>query len=440
MTKFLISIIFICLFVSSSIARQAKHVVLISIDGLRPDFYLDRSWHTPNLRKLMQQGVYSEGVNSIFPSVTYPSHTTIITGAYPATHGVFFNAPFGAEKGQWYWEEKFIRTTTLWDAVKTAGLKSGAVMWPVTVGAPIDYNFPVKRPDNDDKTDQLNVTTPVVTPANLLNDMQKSIGTLSQNDFNANHSVDRTIGKMANYIIRTYKPNLMAIHFITIDHLQHDHGRSATLVRNAVTMVDSLVGSVINTVEKAGLLSSTAFIITGDHGMVDTKAVFSPNVFLAQNGLITSEEWKAKFNTAGGSAFLYLKDKNDTETLNKVKNILVSLPDSLRNLFRIVDRKELDAIGADPDAAMAIAMLKGGAVGASAEGPVMRLVKAARGNHGYFPDFKEIQTGFIAAGAGINKGGKIEGMGIKDVAPIISHLLQLNFQAKDGVLNLKIVN
>lgn len=75
-------VVFALLLVSVSrvSAQQAEHVVVVTIDGFRPDFYLDPSWNTPNLRQLMQQGTHAKGVNSVFPSMTYPSHTTIVTG------------------------------------------------------------------------------------------------------------------------------------------------------------------------------------------------------------------------------------------------------------------------------------------------------------------------------------------------------------------------
>lgn len=415
-------------------AAQVKRVVLISIDSFRPDFYKDPSWDTPNLRKLMQQGVYADGVSSVFPSVTYPSHTTLITGALPARHGVYFNVPFQSEKGRWYWEKSYIKTKTLWDAIREAGMESAAVMWPVSVGAPIDYNFPVKRADKGDTTSQLAVTEPVVTPANLLDNMQQSFGKLDKDDFNTSNTLDVTIAKMANYMIETYKPDFTAIHFITVDHQQHSYGRQAMEVRQAIHAVDSLIGTVVKTVEKAGMLSSTTFIITGDHGMVDVEKTLSPNVWLAANGLITGEDWKARFNTTGGSAFLYLKDKQDQETLNEIKKILSSLPSDEKELFRILDRKALDNAGANPEAALALTMVKGVAANRSTEGPAVKILKKPRGVHGYFPDFREIQTGFIASGAGIRPGASIGKMGIQDVTPLISELLNLNLNAPDGVL------
>nr|WP_317235326.1 ectonucleotide pyrophosphatase/phosphodiesterase [Niabella ginsengisoli] len=205
-------------------AQNKKHVLLVSIDGFRPNFYKEDVWNAPTLKRLQAAGVYADGVSSIFPSVTYPSHTSIVTGELPGRHGIYYNVPYDSKKGEWYWNESAIKVPTVWDAVKAADLTSGAVMWPVTVGAPIDYNFPVRRADNDEKTDQLSVTKPYVTPSNMLNEMQQKIGTLSPKDFN-HDNMDITIGKMASYIIKTHKPDLMAVHFIGLDHAQHDVGR-----------------------------------------------------------------------------------------------------------------------------------------------------------------------------------------------------------------------
>lgn len=430
-------IIMMVLCTSKTYSQQAKHVVLISIDGFRPDFYLNKSWNAPNLQRLKEQGVYAKGVRSVFPSVTYPSHTTIVTGALPARHGIYYNVPYGAKKGEWYWEESYIKVPTLWDAVKEAGLTSGSVMWPVTVGAPINYNFPVRRADDDENANQLEVTIPYVTPQGLIDEIQKNAtGKLTPADFNTNNTIDVTIGKMASYIIKTYRPALMAMHFVTVDHTQHAYGREGKEVIKAVALVDSMIGVVLKTIKDAGLQNSTAVIITGDHGFVNSLTTFSPNILLEQQGLLLNKT--ARFNGVGGAAFLYLKDKDDLATLEKVKTLLNTLSDDQKKLFRIVDRSELDKIGANPEVAIGLAMTKGVVVNNNSKGELTGIKKKG-GSHGYFPDFDEINTGFIATGAGIGKHKEISNMGIKDIAPLIAKLLKLSFKSPDGVLIPKIL-
>jgi predicted AlkP superfamily pyrophosphatase or phosphodiesterase len=287
-------------------AQEAKHVLLISIDGLRPEFYLEKGWNTPNLRKLMEQGVYANGINSVFPSVTYPSHTTIVTGAYPATHGIFYNVPRGSSNSHWNWESSLIKTETLWDACKKAGITTGAVMWPVTVGAPITYNFPVRRADDDEKSDQLSITRPLVSPAGLIDEMLKD-KVISGNEEEFHYpEIDRTIGSMTASILKNHHPNLMAVHFVGADHYQHTSGKDSRQAHTAVALIDEQIGLLLDVLKDKKLMESTTVIVTGDHGFLDNEYTISPNIWLAKMGLITDKGWKAKFFTPGGSAFLYV--------------------------------------------------------------------------------------------------------------------------------------
>ena len=406
--------------------QGVKHVLLISVDGLRPEFYLEKGWDTPNLRNLMETGIYANGINSIFPSVTYPAHTTIITGAYPASHGVFYNAPRGAPNGRWYWESNLIKTKTLWDACKEAGLTTGSVMWPVTVGAPITWNFPVKRADNDDKSDQLSVTRPFLSPANLVDDMiNHKIISGNEDEFKY-PKIDHTIGQMSAFILKSHKPNLMAVHFVGADHYQHSGGRDSEQAHNAVALIDKEIGRLLTVLKDEKMRANTTIIITGDHGFADNEKAFSPNVVLAKMNLSEDE---AKFTTPGGSAFLYVKDKKVVPSIVKMFN---ELPEN-QKVFKIIDRKQLNAIGADPSASLALAFNKGVIGKPGKKGELLVDINGG-GNHGYFPDFQEIKTGFIINGAGVAGHKEVFGLGIKDIAPLITDILKLPFNAKDGKL------
>src|SRR5688572_36433 len=69
-----------------------KHVVLVSIDGLAASYLDDKRAELPTLRKLAAEGASARGMITSFPSVTWPSHTSLITGVHPAKHGVIGNA------------------------------------------------------------------------------------------------------------------------------------------------------------------------------------------------------------------------------------------------------------------------------------------------------------------------------------------------------------
>lgn len=420
-------------------AQKAKYVVLVSVDGFRPDFYLDPSWPAPNMQQMLEKGVYAQGVRGIFPTVTYPSHTTLITGVMPGKHGIMYNTPFepGGQTGRWYMEAKEIKAETLWDVLHKAGLTSAAVSWPVSTGAPITYNLP-ETWSSATPGDRRGATSEHATPKGLFEEVQEfATGKLEANDLSLKYNgMNENLARMTAYIIKKYKPRLTAVHLPCTDGAQHAEGREGKGVRVAVASADHAIGTILEALDKAGIRDSTAVIITGDHGFVDTHTGISPNVWLQQAGLTGKAadrgNWKATFLSSGGAAFLHLKDPKDKQTLQQVRNILAALPPAQQALFRIVDRSELDKAGANPEAALALTGKQGIRFNNSADGPVFSA--APGGAHGYFSDFDEIRTGFIGSGAGFSKHGVYPEIGLEDIAPLVAELLGVRLEQADGVV------
>ena len=132
---------------SGPVPPGERHTVVISIDGMCASWYRSpaRGLKIPNILRLKQEGSYAEGVEGVYPTVTYPSHTTIVTGKLPAEHGIYTNVSsreWGKNTGDWFWFSKAIKVPTLWDEARKAQLTTAAVSWPVTAGAAIDWDFP----------------------------------------------------------------------------------------------------------------------------------------------------------------------------------------------------------------------------------------------------------------------------------------------------------
>lgn len=416
-------------------SQVSKHVILISIDGFRPDFYLDKSWPAPNLQSMMKNGAHAKGVRCIFPSVTYPSHTTLITGAFPAHHGITYNTmPNDKHVYEWTTDSRKIKSETLWQAIRKAGMKSASISWPISVGAEIDYNLP-EIWSATNMSDRKSAIAEFATPKGFFSEIEEyAIGKAEINDLNLQYlTMDENNSRMAAYIIRKYKPEFLSIHIAGVDGAQHKEGRSGEGVHKALAAADHAVANILDALIKAGIMESTTVIVTGDHGFVDINKVLAPNVWLKELGIdskVDIEEPVAKFQAAGGAAFFHLKDKNDLKLLASVRKKLTELPDMYKSLFRIVERDELNKIGADPHASFALAPVKGVYIQDKDSGPVLGPTKG--GAHGYFPDIPEIQTGFLAIGPGIEKGLLIEGIGLEDVAPTAATLLGIKFNAPDG--------
>lgn len=407
-----------------------RYVVLISIDAFKPEFYLDSNWYAPTLKRLMREGVCAEGVKPVFPSVTYPNHISMITGALPARHGIFYNSP---PQGSKRWNATMIKSPTIFDAVHASGRSTSALFWPVTAESAIQYNVPAApgmkrmKAAGFKSVDFMNSTA----SPDLWEELEQNvIGKVTVADIDN----DVNTGKMAAYIIRTHKPTLTAIHLTGIDHAQHRVGMKNQSVADALHIVDNAIQEIIVAIEQAGITANTTLLIAGDHGFSDVNLSLAPNVWLKKKGLYrNASRWKARFYTSNGAAFLYLKDKDDERTLRRVVRMLDNLPDDEKKMFRVIDRDELHTLGADPDAILALNPVQGIVLRQSGSGKLVR--NATGGAHGYFADFPEIMTGFVGWGNGLNAGVVIPHMNVPDIAPIIARLLELDFESQDGQVN-----
>lgn len=406
-----------------AIAQPAKKVVLITIDGFRPEFYLDSNWHTPHLRAILKNGAYAKGVNSVFPSMTYPSHTSIITGVWPAKHGIYYNNK-PEPKDSCYWMALSIKVPTLWDLAREKGLKTASLFWPVSAQAPVDYNIPDIGSLGEKVREAYSV------PASLVADLKENVFyQTTQIDYGTDHNV----AAIAAYIIKKDRPDFMNIHFFSVDHFSHMQGRDGDKVRAAVRDADSSVGIIIRALQEADVWKNTVLIITGDHGFHDIKTKISPNVWLKEASLlqdIETGDWKARFYAVGGSCYLYLKEENDKATLAAVQQMLEQRSDEEKKLFRIIDRQEMGRIGGNPEVAFALNAIGTAYFDNNSNGVSVQPGKG--GGHGYFPDEQQIQTGFVAAGPGIRKGSIVREMNVRDIAPLVAYMLHLPLTTADG--------
>ena len=451
MKRFIYSLLFFICVTAIVKAQQVRHVILISIDGLHPDMYLDKSWPAPNLQQLLKKGTYADHMLSVFPSYTYPSHTAMLTGALPARSGIYYNQPIGS-KGDWNWFMSAIKVPTLWQALKKAGLTTAAIEWPVSVGPDITYDIPEIW--SDKYPDRITESRKYATQRLIEEIERNATGKLdSLNMSEDNFSMDANSGRMAAYIFKTMRPALLAVHFAEVDGAEHEYGRDADSVRLAVEAVDRAIGDLLEMVQNSDMKDNTAVIIVGDHGFATINQVFRPNMLI--------KSLPVKFITAGGSAFLYhtvqqpdligsvpSKRLTDAQLIDSVTAKLNALPADKRKLFRIIYRKELDRVGADSAAIMALSA-QPGLVFSSSIAPAQvtnhgpgtlvqqnpfdgLFVPVKGGHHGYDPNIPEMYTGFIAWGAGITKGGHIRELCVTDIAPLIAKLLGIEFKTPDG--------
>jgi len=419
-------------------SQSTRHVILISIDGFHPDMYLDSGWPCPNLRYLIRRGTYADHLISTFPSYTYPSHTAMVTGAQPARSGIGFNQPIGSQ-GEWSWYAKAIKVPTLWDVLKKNGLSTAAIEWPATVGAPITWNLPeIWRPGS---VDRIGEARKYATTGLIAEIEQNATGRLdSLNCDDDRLALDQTLGLAAAYVFGFKRPAFMAVHFANVDSFEHREGRDGDSVRIALAGDDRAIGDILEAIKNSGEADSTAVIIVGDHGFATIDTIMRPNRLI--------REVPARFIASGGSAFLYSRSADKNGIIKAVTDSLNALPRGKRKLFRIIDRKELDGMGADSAALLALSA-EPGMVFSASMGPAQAVsngpgtfiqqnqleglfISTHGGHHGYDPNLPEMYTGFIAEGAGIARGGHIHSLREVDIAPLVAALLGIDFKTPDG--------
>ena len=408
-------------------APAARHLVLISIDGLRPEFYLDDAYAAPALRALVGAGSHARAVTPVFPSVTYPGHATIVTGVRPARHGIPFNriwSPTGVT-GRWYEEATDLRAAPLWDVARAAGLTTAAVSWPVTLGAKIDWLVPER--DYYARPDPVPLLRQAVTPGLL-----ERLGlTPTPETFKNVVQWDQFLTAAATGIIRGMRPNLLLLHLVQLDYFQHRGGLDGPDVKQALARVDAHLAAVTAALREAGIAGQTAVIVTGDHGFQDVRQWVQVNEILARAGLggcpWSAPDWRATAHVAGGSATVFVSASAPADTAARAEE---ALRREARDRYTIVTRRELDALGAMPGAAFALEAAPGWAIaGVCGEGVE---TPGRSGAHGFLPSRPSMSTGFIAAGAGVKTGVALDRIGLVDVAPTAARLLGLTLPNVEG--------
>jgi predicted AlkP superfamily pyrophosphatase or phosphodiesterase len=417
--------------------RRDAYVVMISIDGLIPEYYTAPAplgLSVPTLTEMKLNGAYAEGVEGVYPTVTYPSHTTLVSGVRPALHGIYqnriFEAPTAEQTEEWYWFSKDLKAETLWSMAKRAGLVTANVGWPVTAGAEIDYSMPeIKDPKENPPTAKrtLQYSTPGL--------IEKSIAATTS----ADKTTDGRRTAVAEYIIQTYKPNLLLVHLLELDGAHHTYGpRSPEALKSAERM-DADVARIIEATRKAGTFDKTTFFLVSDHGFAPVTKKFEPNVALVKAKLITVDDsgkatdWKAAAWPAGGSCAIVLKDANDKAIAKRVTTLFSEMLQHAGGpLSRMLNQDELKKLGSMPTAYLMLDAAPGYAFGEELTGPEIHESKNYRGTHGQLPSRAEMRSSLIVYGAGARLGAKVVLARMIDIGPTAAAILGLRFENAEG--------
>jgi predicted AlkP superfamily pyrophosphatase or phosphodiesterase len=424
-------------------------VLLISIDGMRPDYVTHADEHglkIAALRQLMREGSYAEAVINAAPAVTYPNHTTLITGASPAEHGIYANRPFDPDSqngGGWYWYARDVKVPTLWQAANSAGLVTASVAWPVTVAAPgIRYNVP--EYGDGETTDNAKILEALARPNSLLTDFEAHLGPYSGK---GTEDGDAVRARFAVEILKKYKPSFMTVHLVALDARSHEHGPFSPEANQALEVLDGLIAQLRDAQWANDRKAAVA--VVSDHGFSRIEHVLNWRIPFLRAGLLTLQEpmatgvapdlasWKAMLWNGGGSAAVMLKNPQDPQLRAQVKAVLGELKANPENgIARVLEEDEIKKLGGWPGATFVIDMKPQYALGNAWSSAQVTSESSPHGQHGFLPDDPDMHSSFFIMGDGIAHGRNLGTIDMCQIAPTLAQRLGVRLpSARKSVLH-----
>lgn len=408
-----------------------RKTIIISLDALGSS---DREVFEglEGFKYLIENGAYVKNLRSVYPSLTYPCHASIVTGRYPCDHGVVNNLHLqpSLDKKDWYWYEKDIEGDTIFRAAKRKGLRLGAVLWPVTASGNFDCLIPEILPHGPIKSQALAVLASG-SPLKII-EMEKKYGA-RRKGLSQPYLDEYVEGCLEDFILNE-DLDIIAGHYTCVDAKKHTYGIGSHHVRDAIKSYDDRIIRLLNLLKNHDLDANLIFL--SDHSQLEIHTGVKLNSFLNDLGHLTIKKgkiYKYKFymQEAGGAAYIYSK-KSIPEEDSKLYQDLVGLGKDLGFLEKIYTSQEAKEMGADPDCLFMLEAREAYHFIDGFEGQILEKTREDKlANHGYHPDRKDYGAVLFALGPDI-KTTTIERADLIDIGPTISKLADLDLKGYRG--------
>jgi predicted AlkP superfamily pyrophosphatase or phosphodiesterase len=426
---------------SARAAVTDRTVVIMSVDGLA-NFYLnDPAAEIPTIRKLAAGGASAAGMTAVNPTVTWPNHTTLVTGVSPARHGVVGNNYIDRASGNKItviWDpdlnkDEIVKALTIYDVAKAAGLKTAAVHWPASRGAgSLDWTVP--------DCSKAELLAEFSTPAVLEEAKAAGIDLINDSEGKPRRRTESTeedqrFLDVFKLILTKHRPNLALFHVLAVDYTQHKEGPRSPKAYEALKAADNQVRQVWETLEKEFPGKATLFVVS-DHGFSLNKTRIALNPIFQEAGLLEIVGDRVTGGSVqivpqGGSVLIYINgaaNRADVET--KVRKTFAKVD----GIDKVISATEFADYGIgdpkhDPHAPDMVLFAKlGYYFGDTAAGRKSE----SKGTHGHDSHLPDLRATFVAAGAGIKPGTKLGVINNTDVAPTAARLLGLEIPSAEG--------
>ncbi len=430
-----------------------KRLLVFSVDALvRED--VDKLMGMPNFGSVMKESCQITNVRTVYPTITYPAHTSIVTGCYPNKHGIVSNFEFTTtdKEQNWLWEHEHVKVDDLFTLAKRSGYSTGAVFWPVTGNHPhVDYLLneywmPCTGDTLESSFRRAGSSEEVIKIAlkheSLLPETHYKTG---RTNFMIQPYIDNFLIACACDIIGQFAPEVMFVHDGIMDGTRHKFGVFNSETDKAIEFVDRQFGLLIDALKRAGVYEQTDIVVISDHGQLDTKRIMKPNVYLRDHGFINTDaagnvlDWKAFCLSDAMSDLVHLKDPSDARTYEAVHQLLKEMAEEgIYGFNEVLTTTEIDArehLNGD----FSFVLESDGFTSFSDDclRPVVKSFDVSdyrfgRATHGYNPDLGP-QPVFNAVGPGFNKNVVFTRRPIVDEAPTFAKLLGFEMPDAQGV-------
>lgn len=367
----------------NSLAQQSKpYVILISADGFRSDFSV--KYGAKFLQSREAKGVKADAMIPSYPTLTFPNHYSIVTGLYPAHHGLVDNRYYDVNSGKEYSmgnkkmvaEGKWYGGTPLWVLAEQQGMLSASFYW-------------------------------VASEADIQGIRPSYFYT-----YNENIAIEQRIQAVKNWLSLPLekRPHMITFYFPEVDHDAHEYGPEDPQVGKAVDFVDQSIAKLQAALDPLKLPINYVFV--SDHGMtaVDTEHTLGKPAALDT----------AAFKVPSGDALLHVYTKNSIA----VPQALVALRKDQSFQTYLMDetpahwhyRKADDKFNRLGDILLVPNHPSIFNLGAR---------KTSLGKHGYDNHHPDMQASFQAWGPAFKTGTKIPAFENVNVYPLVAKILGL---------------
>lgn len=410
-----------------------RHVIIFSIDGFSNVMLQNADTSVPTVRRLMREGVTATGgMVPINPTVTWPNHTSMVTGVDASRHGVLYNGLPVRSPGKPVRikadvpKSELVQVPTVYDLAHQAGLTTAEVDWVAIENAPtIDWSF-FEIPKHDSVIVREMIGEGMVTPDEIQRFTKMSIVFRDEVWTNA-----------GAYILRKHRPNLLLFHLLTTDSVQHRYGTKALAAQTALALADQRLAMLLETLKQTGMLDRTTVFVVSDHGFHNVKKQIRANSLLRREGLIRDGGCDAWTIAEGGTAMVYITNEQRRAELGPKLRQMFSGAEGIEEILAPQDYAKYGFPMPGPTSRMADLVLAAAPTYAFADGsdgPMVSDVPAGAtpGSHGYLRSMPDMQAIFVAWGNGIRPGAKLEQVRNVDIAPTVAQLLGLEMKDIEG--------